>query len=171
LMDSTVREPQDETVARLAPEPVDEPEIRFELKAAYLKEKILSQRLSALAASREPGWRQAHARRVRTLADRDEVHIETLAEVFEALGAPPPERPETEHPQRKRVDDIRSALVKAMESKKDLEIRYVRAASLAGVEGWRPIRLRFETLAAEEARGRQDLMTVLSRFSAIRPED
>ena len=170
-MDETVREPQDETVARLAPEPADEAEICSELKAAYLGEKILSQRLSALAASREPGWKQVHARMVRTLANLDEVHIKTLAEVFEVLHASPTERPETEHPQRGRVDDVRSALVKAMESKKALEIRYVRAASLAGVEGRRPIRLRLETLAAEEARGRRDLMTVLCRFPATRPED
>ncbi len=170
-MDLTVRELQDETIARLAPEPADEEEICSELKAAYLGEKVLSQRLSALAASRAPGWKQAHARMVRTLADLDEVHIETLGEVLEALDASAPERPETEHPQRGRADDVRSALVKAMESKKALEIRYVRAASLADVEGRRPLRLRLETLAAEEARGRRDLMTVLCRFPATRPED
>ncbi|MFQ5912780.1 MAG: ferritin-like domain-containing protein [Nitrospinota bacterium] len=170
-MNLPVREPMDDTVTRLAPATAEEPEICAGLKEAYLEEKLLSQQLSALASWEEPGWKPALAREVKGLADRDTAHVRTVAEALKGLGGTPPERPETGHPVGPKPMDVRSVLLKAMEAKKDLEIRYVRAASLADVEGRRTMTARLEDLAEEEVAGRRTLLTILSRFPAFRAED
>ena len=170
-MNTTIREGLDDTVARLAPEPAEEREICAELKAAYLEEKILSQRLLALASWTEPGWKPALARQLKVVAEMDEAHVGVVAEILEELRFTPPERPETAHPQGREGMDVRSVLSRGLEAKKDLEIRYVRSASLAEVEGHWGIKDRLEALAGEEAAGRNHLLTVLSRAPAFRPED
>lgn len=170
-MARSVREPEDDTVARLAPEPADVPEICAELRSAYLEEKLLSQSLLALTWRREPGWTPALARQMGALAEGDGGHARAVAQALEEVGGTPPERPETAHPPGRKDADVRPALLKALQAKKKLEIHYVRAASLAEVEGRGSLSPRLETLAREEAAGRQTLLTILTRLPASRPEE
>lgn len=170
-MNMPVREPQDDTIVRMAPEPGGEAELCVELKDAYLEEKILSQQLEALSGSMEAGWDHPHADRVSSLATDDGAHIRTLSTILAELNISPPERPETVHPLPPKRSGVRTILQASMDSKKALEIRYIRAASLAAVEGRRALATWLEGLADEEARGRRDLLQVLSRFPANQPED
>jgi hypothetical protein len=170
-MNIPVREPQDDTVARLAPEPCGESELCVDLKDAYLEEKILSQQLEALSGSTEAGWDHPHADRVSSLATEDGAHIRALLAILAELDTFPPERPETAHPLPPKRSGVRTILQASMDGKKDLEIRYIRAASLAAVEGRRALASRLEGIADEEARGRRNLLQVLSRFPANQPED
>jgi hypothetical protein len=162
---------QDDTVTRLAPELVDEPELWTGLKEAYLEEKALSSLLSNLADWKEAGWRPTLARQVKAEADIDQAHIQILTGMLDEIGLTPPERPETRHPRFQGSMEVHQVLSGALEAKKDLEIRYVRVTSLANLEGRWPIAARLENLAKQEAAGRSRLLTVLGRYRAFHPED
>ena len=162
---------QDDTVTRLAPEQVDEPELWTDLKDAYLEEKVVSSLLSILVVRKESGWKPALVRQVKVEADMDQAHLQVLTGILEEIGLTPPERPETRHPRFQESMEIRQVLLGALEAKKDLEIRYVRASSLANLEGRWPIAARLENLARQEAAGRSRLLTVLGRYRAFHPED
>jgi hypothetical protein len=162
---------QDDTVTRLAPEQVDEPELWTDLKEAYLEEKVVSSLLSTLAVWKESGWIPALASQVKAESETDQAHIQALTGILDEIGLTPPERPETRHPRFRKSMEVRQVLATALEAKKDLEILYVRASSLANLEGRWPIAARLESLAKQEAAGRSRLLTVLGRYRAFHPED
>lgn len=165
------REHQDDTVTRLAPEPGDEPGLCVDLKKAYLKEKVLSQQLKALSSITGAGWGHPHMEQVSSLGTEDEAHVRLLSKVLTELGTFAPERPEASHPLLSKGTSIHTALLLSIEDKKDLEVRYIRAASLAAVEGRGSLVHRLENIASEEARGRRDLLQILTRIPTLQPED
>ncbi len=165
------REQQDNTVARLAPEPGEEPELYVDLKKAYLREKALSQQLKALSSATGAGWEHPHMEQVSNLGTEDESHARILSEVLTDMDTFTPERPETSHSLLQKGTSIHTALLLSMEVKKDLEIGYIRAASLAALEGRESLAHRLENIASEEARGRRDLLQVLTRCPVLQSED